>query len=76
MSSAYLRCDATAKSPPSAISYKPTRLRHPSLGRSKERSDAAQTLGSMPLHQPKIATVVTNRTGAGVQARRNLLYCQ
>ncbi|RUW62927.1 hypothetical protein EOA16_07615 [Mesorhizobium sp. M7A.F.Ca.US.008.03.1.1] len=27
------------------------------LGRSKERSDAAQTLGSMPLHQPKDATV-------------------
>ncbi|TIM08284.1 MAG: hypothetical protein E5Y62_10320 [Mesorhizobium sp.] len=26
------------------------------LGRSKERSDAAQTLGSMPLPQPKNAT--------------------
>ncbi|RWH68674.1 MAG: hypothetical protein EOQ86_32195 [Mesorhizobium sp.] len=25
------------------------------LGRSKERSDAAQTLGSMPLRQPKNA---------------------
>ncbi|TIX64668.1 MAG: hypothetical protein E5V25_18435, partial [Mesorhizobium sp.] len=26
------------------------------LGRSKERSDAAQTLGSMPLRHPKHAT--------------------
>ncbi|TIL67377.1 MAG: hypothetical protein E5Y77_12935 [Mesorhizobium sp.] len=42
------------QSPTSAISRIPRAF--VILGRSKERSDAAQTLGSMPLRQPKNAT--------------------
>ncbi|RWB02743.1 MAG: hypothetical protein EOQ33_15380 [Mesorhizobium sp.] len=42
------------QSPTSANSRWPPRV--VILGRSKERSDAAQTLGSMPLPQPKDAT--------------------
>ncbi|RWP61047.1 MAG: hypothetical protein EOR07_24005 [Mesorhizobium sp.] len=59
---------------------KPPRFAEPSLhfvilGRSKERSDAAQTLGSMPLPKPKNAAA-QNRTPTTRSAKKLPLRCR